>query len=54
MFFKHKYLTSPIITPADRIVATAEQLTAAAAGISKGESKEMEELKAFAESLKKG
>ncbi len=47
LFFNHKYLTSPVVTTVDRIVSVAKQLTAAAAGISKGELKDMKNLREF-------
>ncbi|KAL7530483.1 LOW QUALITY PROTEIN: hypothetical protein ACHAXR_003517 [Thalassiosira sp. AJA248-18] len=45
LFFKHKYLTSPSITPEDAVVAAAQQLAQAIGGNSKGENKAMAALK---------
>ncbi|KAL7532914.1 hypothetical protein ACHAXR_004935 [Thalassiosira sp. AJA248-18] len=45
IFFKHKYLTSPTVTPEDAVVAAAQQLAQAIGGNSKGENKAMEALK---------
>ena len=53
LFFKHKYLTLPVTSASNYIVATTEQLMVSAAGIPKGELKEMQDLKAFAESFEK-
>ncbi len=51
---QNRYLTSPVTTPVDRIVATAEQLTTAVADISKeDELKEMKDSKAFTEFFRK-
>jgi hypothetical protein len=33
MFFKHKYLTMPTITPTDALILAAANLTAAIAGV---------------------
>ncbi|KAL7526429.1 hypothetical protein ACHAXR_001484, partial [Thalassiosira sp. AJA248-18] len=45
LFFKHKYLTSPSVTPEDAVVAAAQQLAQAIGGNSKGENKAMTALK---------
>ena len=43
VFFKHKYLTQPTVSPEDTIVAAVQQLTAAL----KGNAKDHEELEAL-------
>ena len=49
VFFKHKYLTNPEVTPEDKVVATAQILTQAMKVNLTGESKEMEALEKVAE-----
>ena len=41
LFFKHKYLTSPSVTPEDAVVAAAQQLAQTIGANSKGENKAM-------------
>ena len=36
IFFKHKYITQPPVSPEDTIVAAAQQLTAALKGNARG------------------
>ena len=43
VFFKHKYLTQPTVSPEDTIVAAAQQLRAAL----RGNTKDHEELEAL-------
>ena len=49
VFFKHKFLTSPIITPEDRVVEAAQQLTSALQGNVPGSNQQMDALKNVAE-----
>ena len=51
VFFKHKYLTNPKITPEDKVVAAAQILTQTIKGNVTGESVEMEALEKVAESF---
>ena len=48
IFFKHKYLTDPIITPEDTVVAAAQQLTNALQGNVSGSNEQLEALKGVA------
>ncbi|KAL7527505.1 hypothetical protein ACHAXR_001989 [Thalassiosira sp. AJA248-18] len=48
LFLKHKYLTSPTVTPEDAVIAAAQQFTRAISGNSNGENKAMAALKEVA------
>ena len=45
IFFKHKYLTDPVIAPEDLVVAAAQQLTSALQGNMPGSNQQMEAFK---------
>ena len=48
LYFKHKYLTSPAVTPEDAVVAAAQQLTNALKGNSISDSEHFKNLKIVA------
>ena len=53
VFFKHKYLTNPEVTPEDKVVAAAQILTQAMKGNLTGESEEMEALEKWQKFLRR-
>lgn len=48
LYFKHKYLTTPAVTPEDAVVAAAQQLTNALKGNTSSDSEHFENLKTVA------